>query len=112
MTRVYLTLDAMGLGAYASLLDGGLPGVAGGESRGHHRGRAPKAGKMEPCAQNDVIVDVDYVKSNLRHKGVDIIDARTPNFYSGEAPGRNMRPGHIPGAANCRTSRLWTMPAS
>ena len=36
----------------------------------------------------DVIVDIDYVKSNLRHKGVDIIDARTPNFYTGETPGR------------------------
>jgi thiosulfate/3-mercaptopyruvate sulfurtransferase len=100
MTRVYLTLDAMGLGAHASVLDGGLPAWQAESRPVTTEAHAAKPGKLEPCAQSDVIVDVDYVKSNLRHKGVDIIDARTPNFYSGETPGRNQRPGHIPGATN------------
>ncbi len=99
-TRVYLTLDAMGLGAQTSFLDGGFPAWQAEKRPVTTEVHDPKPGKLEPCAQSDVIVDVDYVKSNLRHKGVDIIDARTPNFYSGETPGRNQRPGHIPGAAS------------
>jgi thiosulfate/3-mercaptopyruvate sulfurtransferase len=99
-TRVYLTLDAMGLGPRASLLDGGFP-VWQKEGRPvTTEVKPPKQGKLQPCAQNDVIADLNYVKSNLRKPGVGIVDARTPNFYSGETPGRNMRPGHIPGASS------------
>lgn len=97
-TRVYLTLDAMGLGAQASLLDGGFPEWQREGRSVTTEVRLPKPGKIQPCAQSDVIADVSFVKSNLSKPGVGIVDARTPNFYSGETPGRNMRPGHIPGA--------------
>jgi thiosulfate/3-mercaptopyruvate sulfurtransferase len=97
-TRVYLTLDAMGLGPRTSLLDGGFPAWKAEGKAVATDVTTPKVGKITPCAQNDVIVDLDYVKSNLRQKGVALVDARTANFYSGEAPGRNMRAGHIPGA--------------
>jgi thiosulfate/3-mercaptopyruvate sulfurtransferase len=99
-TRVYLTLDAMGLGRRTSLLDGGFPAWKAENRAVTTDVAAPKPGKITPCAQNDVIVDLDYVKSNLRQKGVALVDARTANFYSGEAPGRNMRAGHIPGAVS------------
>jgi thiosulfate/3-mercaptopyruvate sulfurtransferase len=45
------------------------------------------------------VTDVTFVSGNLRKAGVDIIDARTPNFYNGSSPSGS-RPGHIPGAAN------------
>ena len=99
-TRVYLTLDAMGLGAQSSFLDGGFRAWQSEKGPVTTEVRERKPGKLEPCAQSDVIVDMAYVKSNLRHPGVTIVDARTPNFYSGETPGRNQRPGHIPGAAS------------
>lgn len=99
-TRVYLTLDAMGFGAQASLLDGGFPEWQREGRPVTAETRAPKPGKIEPCAQSDVVTDVSFVKSNLRKPGVGIIDARTTNFYTGETPGRNMRPGHIPGAVS------------
>ena len=97
--RVYLTLDAMGLGARASILDGGLP-VWQAESRSvTTEVRAVKAGKITPCPQTDVIASLDYVRSNLRHAGVDIVDARDPQFYSGASASRN-RAGHIAGATS------------
>ncbi len=99
-TRVYLTLDAMGLGPRTSLLDGGFPAWKAGGGAVTTEVVAPKAGKVTPCAQSDVIADIAYVKSNLRQKGVTLADARTANFYSGETPGRNMRAGHIPGAVS------------
>jgi thiosulfate/3-mercaptopyruvate sulfurtransferase len=106
MTRVYLTLDAMGLGRQTSILDGGLP-VWKSEGRPISTDvRQPKPGKLEACAQSDVIVDADYVKANLRHRGVDIVDARNTEFYTGERPGNNQRPGHIPGATSITYSTL------
>jgi thiosulfate/3-mercaptopyruvate sulfurtransferase len=99
-TRVYLTLDAMGLGAQTSILDGGFPEWQR-DGRPVTTGTTPpKPAKLEPCAQGDVIATLDYVKANLKKPGVALIDSRTKNFYTGETPGRNMRPGRIPGASS------------
>src|ERR1700686_3134216 len=57
--RVYLTLDAMGMGARTSILDGGLP-VWQGEARSvTTEVRAVKPGKITPCPQTDVIASLD-----------------------------------------------------
>ena len=97
--RVYLTLDAMGLGARTSILDGGLP-IWQGESRSvTTETRAVNAGNITPCPQTDVIASLDYVRSNLRHAGIDIVDARDPQYYTGASASRN-RAGHIAGATS------------
>jgi thiosulfate/3-mercaptopyruvate sulfurtransferase len=105
-TRVFLTLDAMGLGAHTSILDGGLPAW---EKEGRSVTTyvpSVKRGTLEPCAQNDVIVDLDYMKSNLHHPGVDIIDARFEAHHSGAEVPKNSRAGHIPGATSLPFERL------
>jgi len=105
-TRVFLTLDAMGLGAQTSLLDGGYP-VWKKEGRPvSTEVRKVTPGKLVPCAQDDVIASLDYVRANLHHAGVDIIDARDPEYYSGAKAGRAKRAGHIPGATNLTYSTL------
>jgi len=97
--RVYLTLDAMGLGARTSILDGGLP-IWQGEARSvTTEVRAVKPGGVTPCPQTDVIASLDYVRTNLRHAGIDIVDARDPQYYSGASASRN-RAGHIAGATS------------
>jgi thiosulfate/3-mercaptopyruvate sulfurtransferase len=97
--RVYLTLDAMGLGARTSILDGGLP-VWQWESRSvTTEVRAVHPGRITPCPQADVIASLDYVRANLRHAGIDIVDARDPQFYKGASVSRN-RAGHIAGATS------------
>src|SRR5438270_10857210 len=76
MTRVYLTLDAVGLGARTSLLDGGLK-TWKSENRPVTAEVTPaKPGRLDLCRQDDVIAGMDYVKSNLKHPGVAILDAR------------------------------------
>jgi thiosulfate/3-mercaptopyruvate sulfurtransferase len=65
-----------------------------------------KRGKLEPCAQNDVIVDLNYMKSNLHHPGVDIIDARIEAHHSGAEVPKNSRVGHIPGASSLPFEKL------
>ena len=98
--RMYLTLDAMGLGASASILDGGLPFWK-------REGRAvtqdvPVAapGQLQLCPQMDVVAGLDYVRSQLRKPNATIVDARLAEFYSGEKVPAQRRAGHIPGAVN------------
>lgn len=105
-TRVFLTLDAMGLGDHTSILDGGLPAW---KNDGHPITTdvpVVKRGKLEPCAQNDVIVDLNYMKSNLHRPGVDIIDARLEKHHSGAEVAKDSRAGHIPGATSLPFERL------
>jgi len=98
--RVYMTLDAMGLGAQTSILDGNMA-VWKGEARPATT-ETPQfsPGKLEPCPADDVIADLDYVKSHLKKAGVSIVDARAPQFYSGAESRAPFAAGHIPGAAN------------
>jgi thiosulfate/3-mercaptopyruvate sulfurtransferase len=105
-SRAYFTLDAMGLGSQTSILDGGFP-VWQSESR-PATADAPtvKPAHLTTCAQEDVLVAADYVSSNLHHKGVAIVDARLPEFYSGAQQSMGRRLGHIPGAANIPYSSL------
>lgn len=99
-TRAYLTLDAMGMGARTALLDGGLITWQNENRPVTKEVRPVKAAKLVPCPQNDIIADRDYVRANLRHAGVDIVDARDPGYYSGAQIPNNQRAGHIPGATN------------
>ena len=99
-TRVFLTLDAMGLGAQTSILDGGFPVWM---SEGRPVTTAPatvKAASLKACPQPGVIADLTYVKDHMNSGDVRIVDARAPEYYSGAKPPGNKRLGHIPGAAN------------
>jgi thiosulfate/3-mercaptopyruvate sulfurtransferase len=105
-TRVFLTLDALGLGSRTSILDGGFP-VWQGEGRPvSTERRLVIRGKLDPCPQNDVIAGVDYVRSNLHRSGVAIVDARDLEYYTGASHRDGQRAGHIPGARGLTYSTL------
>ena len=99
--RVFLTLDAMGLGSQTSILDGGLP-VWKKEGRPlTTEVKRVRPSNLEPCPQDDVIANLDYVRANVKQAGVAILDARRPEYFSGEKfRDGEVRGGHIPGAAN------------
>ena len=105
-TRPYLTLDAMGLGAHASILDGGLP--AWQEEKRPITTDVPtvKPAKLDTCPQNDVIAALEYVKSNLHHPGVDVIDVRSDGDYAAAAARGDSRAGHVPGATSLPFEKL------
>jgi thiosulfate/3-mercaptopyruvate sulfurtransferase len=99
-TRILLTLDAMGMGRQTSLLDGGFPAWQSEGRKVSTDVREVARGKLQTCPQNDVIADLSYVSANLHHAGVDIVDARAPQFYTGATIPKDRRAGHIPGASN------------
>lgn len=105
-TRTFLTLDSIGLGGATSILDGGF-GAWTSEGRPVTSGvPSVKRGQLTAHPQSDVVADLDYVRANLHHSGVDIIDARNVEYYTGASIPTGKRPGHIPGAANLTFSTL------
>jgi thiosulfate/3-mercaptopyruvate sulfurtransferase len=52
------------------------------------------------------MVDASWVSANLKKPKIAIVDARTPEFYTGASAGRMPRAGHIPGAVNIPFSSL------
>jgi len=99
VARVFMTLDYLGAGDRAAVLDGGL---AAWKADGHPVStETPKVarGKFTPHVRPDVVVNAEFVKANIDKPGIRILDARTPNFYSGEGGG-GPRPGHVQSAQN------------
>jgi thiosulfate/3-mercaptopyruvate sulfurtransferase len=100
VARVYLTLDAMGLGAQTSVLDGGFLQWKKEGRAVSTESRNVKPGVVTPCPHDDVITDLSYVIANEHHPGVAIVDARSAIYYSGEVQPEKQRSGHIPGAGS------------
>ncbi|HWC96735.1 MAG TPA: sulfurtransferase, partial [Candidatus Sulfopaludibacter sp.] len=99
-TRAYLTLDAMGMGARTSLLDGGYVTWKSENRPVTQAVRAVKPAKFVPCPQHDIVADRAYMQANLHRPAIDIVDARDPGFYTGAQIPNGQRAGHIPGASN------------
>jgi thiosulfate/3-mercaptopyruvate sulfurtransferase len=111
-TRVLLTLQYAGLGARASLLDGGMPEwKKGNRPITTDVPQPPKPGKLTARPTQPIVVDADFVKSHIHTTGYTIVDARNTIFYDGPIqepsatssmghPMPKVVPGHVPGAVN------------
>ena len=99
--RVYLTLDYMGLGRQASMLDGGFPlWSKEGRAVSTEPSHPAASGTLTLCQQKDVVTDLADVKASVKHAGVAIVDARNREYYTGETKPGDQRRGHVPGAGN------------
>jgi thiosulfate/3-mercaptopyruvate sulfurtransferase len=105
-TRLYFTLDYLGCGLNASVLDGGFAKWSA-ENRPVESGAPPqKPSTFTACPHPENVVNlaamrklVDVVR--LGDPSLAIIDARPPDAYFGtEATHGIDKPGHIPGALN------------
>lgn len=105
--RAWVTLDWLGLGDRAAVLDGGMAAWRAG---GHPVSRAWAAhapGELAVTPQPERFVDAAWVRARLADPAVALVDARPPREYTGEDGGRDhMRPGHIPGAHNLHWEEL------
>lgn len=99
-TRVYWTLDYLGLGDRVSILDGGLPAWRAARKTVSTEAKKLAKGSITPEPRKEIVADAAWVSGHLNQPGVTIIDARTKEFYTGSQSDGNPRSGHIPGAAN------------
>ena len=99
-TRVFLTLDYLGLGDRTSVLDGGL--AAWRASGGPITGAVTPVvrGSLTIRPRPDLIADSRVVRAAIGDARTAIIDARDARFYTGEATGMHAREGHVPSASN------------
>jgi thiosulfate/3-mercaptopyruvate sulfurtransferase len=107
-TRAYFTLDYLGHGDNAALLDGGLPKWTA-ESRPVAKDTPEvKQGRFTPRPRPELVVDINAAKdlsfaaTNAPAASPVLVDARTAEEFKGatQASSEIPRPGHIPGAAN------------
>jgi thiosulfate/3-mercaptopyruvate sulfurtransferase len=99
-TRVYWTLDYLGLGDRTSILSGGLVAWEATHHPVSNEVKQPTKGSITPAPRKEIVADADWVSSHLNMPTVTIIDARTHEFYNGSQSDGNPRSGHIPGASN------------
>lgn len=89
--RVYFTLDYLGLGDHAAMLDGGL-------EKWKTEGRplsqdvtAAKKGTINPHVRPEIVATAEEVQAATQGGNVTVVDAR---------PEKRYRAGHIPGAVH------------
>jgi thiosulfate/3-mercaptopyruvate sulfurtransferase len=99
-TRVYWTLDYLGLGDRTSILNGGLVAWQATHHPVSTEVKQPAKGSITPAVRKEIVADTPWVSSHLHQPAVTIIDARTHEFYNGSQSDGNPRSGHIPGASN------------
>ncbi|MGQ0763142.1 MAG: sulfurtransferase [Acidobacteriota bacterium] len=97
-SRVYFTLDYLGLGNRASILDGGLPAWMAEKRPVTTEVSAPRPGRFTPRPNPKLVVDSVWVSANLNKSNVAILDARNSEFYTGAQAGTMPRAGRIPRA--------------
>jgi thiosulfate/3-mercaptopyruvate sulfurtransferase len=105
--RAYFTLDYLGFGDQAALLDGGLEKWKAEQREVSTAAPEVKAAKFTPRVNprvvvvRDVVRDVSWVTSSVEPSNVALIDARPAEDYTGAKTGDGLpRAGHIPGATN------------
>lgn len=104
--RAWFTLDYLGQGKRASLLDGGL---AKWKADGRALSRetvVPKPGSFEARVYPDAVVRLDFMRKVVRLReqiapDLVFVDARPPAQFTGEEAGPDVRhAGRIPGSVN------------
>ncbi|MDX2043675.1 MAG: sulfurtransferase [Acidobacteriota bacterium] len=101
--RAFFTLDYLGHGNRAALLDGGLEKWKAEKRDVQTQPAATTAASFTPRLRPEVLVklaamrDLSWVAANVADGNVGILDARPEEQYAGAA---NTRTGHIPGSAN------------
>lgn len=101
--RTYFTLDYLGHGDRAALLDGGLERWKAEKRQLETQPANINSAKFTPRLRTDVVAelsamrDLSKMASNVAESSVAIIDARPEEQYIGST---NPRSGHIPGAAS------------
>lgn len=111
VSRLFFTLDYLGLAERTVVLNGGLAAwKAGGHPVSALRpGQlAPGGGRLGSVGRHDIVVTADWVRQAAGNPNVVVVDARKAEEYAGTAAEEGVpRPGHIPGARNLDWASLF-----
>jgi thiosulfate/3-mercaptopyruvate sulfurtransferase len=107
-TRLFFTLDYLGLGDRLSILDGGLASWTGaGGVTTADAGPVPARASLTVRPQPELLADAGYVNAGRTNPAVLLLDARTQQEFDGTVQEEGVtRPGHIPGAVRLDWTEL------
>jgi len=98
--RLFYTMEYVGL-ERVSVLDGGLAAWRAEGAAISTATASASRGTITVEPNRSVSVDGDWVAGHLDAGGISLVDARSPEEFSGARLSRGTeRPGHIPGATN------------
>ena len=97
--RLFFTLDYLGHGDRAALLDGGTPAWVAAGFPVAMEASPPHPALFTPEPRPGVLDDAAWVRAHLGDSTVALLDARPPADFAG-IPGSSPPSGHIPGARN------------
>jgi thiosulfate/3-mercaptopyruvate sulfurtransferase len=104
--RLWLTLDALGVGQSVSLLDGGLAAwTSEGRALSTTGPAAHPPGALTLRSEATAVVDAEWIQENLENPDVALLDARYPQEYTGEGQ-ETEQVGHLPGAGSAPWDEL------
>jgi thiosulfate/3-mercaptopyruvate sulfurtransferase len=107
-TRLWFTLDSIGLSARASVLDGGLAAWrAAAQTVSTEPTPTPTPGSISAKPRAPRVADSAWIREHLSHPNVALLDARLPQYHSGADAASMPRAGRIPGARNVPYTSLF-----
>ncbi|MBM4194596.1 MAG: sulfurtransferase [Gemmatimonadetes bacterium] len=99
--RLFYTLEYYGFAGRVSFLDGGIDAWReSGRAVERTAPAAPARGSVTLRATPSRLAEAGWINTSAKAEGVAILDARLPEFFTGESSGGQPRAGHIPGAGN------------
>lgn len=100
--RAWFTLDVLGHGDHAAILDGGLEAWQGDGRDTSTLRPPPRQRDLSARGVNPLVVDAAWVRGHLYTPGIRLVDSRPATSYAGngDAAGGTGRSGHVPGARN------------
>ena len=99
--RAYFTLDYLGLGNNAALLDGGLDAWSKENATVKTLPAEPRPTVLTIHPHPELVIELATLREIVPTRSPLLIDARPPTDYAGMTRSDGIaRPGHIPGAVN------------
>lgn len=107
-SRLFFTLDYLGLADRATWLDGGVQAWREGGHPVTSHSPTVTPGALSMTARPELVATAEDVVRLLQDSTVVVIDARKPEEFAGTAKEEGVdRPGHIPGSVNIDWTTLW-----
>ena len=101
VTRLYVTLDYIGMGEQTAIMDGGFQLWKEENRPVSEEPPAAKTGNFKAVLNEKLLVNAEWILENLNNSEIVLIDGRPEEQYSGrEEDGHASRQGHIAGAIN------------
>jgi thiosulfate/3-mercaptopyruvate sulfurtransferase len=104
--RVFVTLDYLGLGDRAYILDGGLEAWKADGRPVTTEIPKIRRGSLKPAVRPEVLADLKYIASKYQDRGIRMVDGRSAQAFNMTGGVNVVRGGHIPGAVNLPASTL------